>query len=222
MKPPNILSVNRASVSRLGTQLATMSASPSALRSVLNRASRSSWRGHGKSCFRSAANAGRHRDVRVHWLASNQLRVVVQRFCSVLLPKTAHFGLAGHRTGSCDCRHDPATIAQDWPMVTVSTRLSLHTAHFGLSRSARLRITISCSVRIGVRRGLDLLPQHQHFRWVPPTAQLGEAYSQSMENTAPTASQPTGKSNPMTNSAIQGFIQALDEFVNTPRSNVVC
>jgi Transposase DDE domain group 1 len=86
-----------------------------------------------------------------HRMASNQLRLWFSAFALLL---TAHFGLAGHRTGSCDCRHDPATITQDWRHGHGQHAPGLHSVRFGLSPSARLRTSISCSVRIGVRRGL--------------------------------------------------------------------
>ena len=144
-----------------------------------------------------------------HWMASNLLRFWFSAFALLLFRRLRTLGLQGTELALATAGSIRQRLLKIGAMVTVSTR------------RVYIRTSTSCSVRIGVRRGLRPPPQLQHFQWVATRRPVGVACPESIKIPAPTAPQPTGKSNPITNSAIQGFIQALDVFVNTPRSDVV-
>ena len=135
---------------------------------------------------------------------------MVQRFCSIALPETAHFRLAGHRTGPIDRRHDPAKTLKDRRHGYGQHAPGLHSARFGISASARLRTGTSRSGRVGTRRGLNSPPRQLHrSQWVAPGRPVGGACPESIEIRAPTAPQPTGKVAPINSWSGSGYELAL-------------
>jgi hypothetical protein len=115
-----------------------------------------------------------------HGMASNQLRLWFSAFCSVALPETTNFGLAGHRIGSCDCRHDPTTIAQDRRPDHGQHAPGLH---FGSLRHFRFRTSSHKHIvlwqgRYPKRVNFTTSPLH-HCQWIATGQQAEPARNRS-------------------------------------------